>query len=395
MTDFREREPGSPGALRAGIDGTGADAAHRPGPRPSPRPAAPDASASADPVAAMEELLRTLSLLPGPTGQEDEVLAWVRKEWEGRGEVTQSPVGNLYLRIPGPGPRVLLAAHADELSLIVRSVTADGFLRVLPGERDTFSFPYFLGAPMKVLADSGALPGVVATTTGHALTPEQRDRTKLAWDDLFVDVGLSAAECAERGIRVGTRMVWDPQLRRVGRLLVGKAMDNRLGCAVLVELSRRLAAARPRFDVTFALTVQEEIGMIGASSLARDGRSFDVGFVIDNGLAGDIPTVSEAHVPVRLGAGPALVHRDSSVHYSRRLIAELRATAAKHAIPVQDLVLFHYSSDGAHLARQGMETLLIAPPIRYSHSPFEAVDVRDVEATARLLEAYLSAGAAA
>ncbi|HEU4455468.1 MAG TPA: hypothetical protein VFR81_20565, partial [Longimicrobium sp.] len=121
----------------------------------------------------------------------------------------------------------------------------------------------------------------------------------------------------------------------------------------------------------------------------------DVGFVIDNGLAGDIPTVSEAHVPVRLGAGPTLVHRDSSVHYSRRLIAELRATAAKHAIPVQDLVLFHYSSDGAHLARQGMETLLIAPPIRYSHSPFEAVDVRDVEATARLLEAYLSAGAAA
>jgi endoglucanase len=400
MTDFREREPDSPDALRAGTEGrSGADAAHRPGPRPSPRsassgapgtPAANDPANGGDPAAAMEELLRALSLLPGPTGQEDEVLAWVRREWEGRGEVTQSPVGNLYLHIPGPGPRVLLAAHADELSLIVRSVTADGFLRVLPGERDTFSFPYFVGAPLRVLADSGPLPGMVATTTGHALTPEQRERTKLAWDDLFVDVGLTAAECAEKGIRVGTRMVWDPQLRRVGRLLVGKAMDNRLGCAVLVELARRLS--KPRFDVTLALTVQEEIGMVGASSLARDGRSFDIGFVIDNGLAGDIPTVSEAHVPVKLGAGPALVHRDSSVHYSRRLIAELRATAAKHAIPVQDLVLFHYSSDGAHLARQGMETLLIAPPIRYSHSPFEAVDVRDVEATARLLEAYLSVG---
>ncbi|MBD0321125.1 MAG: M28 family peptidase, partial [Gemmatimonadetes bacterium] len=226
----------------------------------------------------------------------------------------------LFLHLPGPGPRVLLAAHADELSLIVRSITPDGFLNVLPGERDLFAFPYFIGAPVKVLADGGPLPGVVATTTGHAMTPEQKERLKLGWDDLFVDVGLSAAECAERGVRIGTRMVWDSPPRKVGRLLVGKALDDRLGVAVLVELSRRLAAAERRFDVTLALTVQEEIGMVGASSLARDGRGFDIGFVIDNGLAGDIPTVSPAHVPVRLGGGPALVHRDSSVHYSRRLI---------------------------------------------------------------------------
>jgi endoglucanase len=339
---------------------------------------------------AMEELLRSLCALAGPTGQEDEVLAWVRRAWEPLGEVTQTAVGNLFLHLPGPGARVLVAAHADELSLMVRSVDADGFLRVIPGERDQFTFPYFIGAPVRVLADGGALPGVIAATTGHALTPEQKARTTLSWDDLFVDVGLSAAECAAHGVRVGTRMVWDPAIRRVGRLLVGKAMDDRLGVAVLVELARRLSGADRRCDVTLALTVQEEIGMLGASSLARDGRSFDVGFTIDNGLAGDIPTVSEAHVPVRLGMGPALVHRDSSVHYSRRLIAELRATAEREGIPVQDAVLYHYSSDGAHLVRQGMESLLVAPPIRYSHSPFEAVDVRDVEATVALFEAYLT-----
>lgn len=338
----------------------------------------------------MEELLRTLCDLPGPTGQEDAVTEWVAREWEGRGELTRSPVGNLYLHIPGPGPRVLLAAHADELSLIVRSVTPDGFLRVLPGERDTFSFPYFIGHRFRVLAEGGVLPGILATTTGHALTPDQRDRTRLGWDDLFVDVGLTADEAAAAGIRIGTRMVWDPGIHRVGRLLVGKAMDDRLGVALLVELSRRLAGKTPRFDLTFALTVQEEIGMVGASSLARDGRAFDVGFIIDNGLAGDIPTVSAGHVPVRLGGGPALVHRDSSVHYSRRLIGELRAVAEKHEIPVQDLVLYNYSSDGAHLARQGIETLLVAPPIRYSHSPFEAVDPADVEHAVRLFEAYLT-----
>jgi endoglucanase len=375
-------------------DGRATPPAHPPDRREAP---ARDGGRLSDGVdaGAMESLLRTLTGLSGPTGQEDEVLDWVRSEWEPLGEVTQTPVGNLFLHLPGPGKRVLLAAHADELSLIVRSVSPDGFLRVLPGERDQFSFPFFIGAPVKVLADGGPLPGVIAATTGHAMSPEQKTKTSLGWDDLFVDVGLTAAECAERGIRVGTRMVWDPGIRRVGRLLVGKAMDDRLGVAVLVELARRLAKASRRFDVTLALTVQEEIGMLGASSLARDGRSFDVAFSIDNGLAGDIPTVSEAHVPVRLGQGPALVHRDSSVHYSRRLIAELREVARRRDIPVQDVVLFHYSSDGAHLVRQGMEALLVAPPIRYSHSPFEAVDVGDVEAAVRLFEAYLTEAGAA
>ena len=390
MSDFRTRDA-SPDA-RLVSDAYEAFTSHAPS--RGARFAAPARDATAPPapqtMEPMEELLRTLCDLPGPTGQEEAVTEWVAREWEGRGELTRTAVGNLYLRIPGPGPRVLLAAHADELSLIVRSVTPEGFLRVLPGERDTFSFPYFVGHRFRVLAEGGTVPGILAATTGHALTPEQRDRTRLGWDDLFVDVGLTAEEAAERGIRVGTRMVWDPGIQRIGRLLVGKAMDDRLGVAVLVELSRRLARRKPRFDVTLALTVQEEIGMVGASSLARDGRSFDVGFIIDNGLAGDIPTVSDGHVPIRLGGGPALVHRDSSVHYSRRLIGELRAVAEKHEIPVQDLVLYHYSSDGAHLVRQGMETLLVAPPIRYSHSPFEAVDPRDVESAARLFEAYLT-----
>jgi putative aminopeptidase FrvX len=337
-----------------------------------------------------EEILRALCELPGPTGQEDAVLDWVEREWAGRGEVSRTRVGNLLLHVPGPGPRVLLAAHADELSLIVRSISPDGFLRVLPGERDTFTSPYFPGAPLRVLADGGPLPGVFATTTGHALTPDQRERTRLTWDEVFVDVGLTAAECAAAGIRIGTRMVWDTGVRRLGRLLVGKAMDDRLGVAVLVALSRRLEPASLKYDLTLALTVQEEIGMVGAASLARDGRDFDVGFVVDNGLAGDIPTVSPDHMPVRLGGGPALVHRDSSAHYSRRLIGELRAIAERDGIPVQDAVLYHYTSDAAHLVRQGMETLLVAPPIRYSHSPFEAVDPTDVEATVRLFAAFLT-----
>ncbi len=338
----------------------------------------------------VEELLHTLTGLPGPTGEEDAVMQWLEHEWQGRGELTRTPIGNLLLRLPGSGPRVVLAAHADELSMIVRSITPEGFLRVLPGERDQFAFPYFPGAPVQILSESGLVPGVFAAATGHALTVEQREKLRYGWDDVFVDTGLSLAEITERGIRIGTRMVWDAPLRQVGRLLMGKALDDRLGVAVLVALARRLDPERLRFDVTLAATVQEEIGMLGAASLARQGREFEIGFILDNGLAGDIPTISAAHVPVRLGGGPALVHRDSSAHYSPRLIRELKAAALAAGVPVQDLVLYNYASDGANLVRQGIETVLVAPPIRYSHSPFEAVDPTDIEATVRLFESYLS-----
>lgn len=342
----------------------------------------------------ISQLLETLTAIPGPTGEEDAVLAWLAREWEGRGATTRTPVGNLLLRIPGSGPRVLIAAHADELSMIVRSVTAEGFLRVVPGERDQFAAPYFLGAPVQILGAQGPLTGIFATTTGHALSPEQRDRTKLSWDDVFVETGLSAAELRERGVGIGTRMVWESPLRPVGKLLVGKALDDRVGIAVLVALARLLDAEHLCYDVTLAATVQEEIGLLGAASLARDGREFDIGIILDNGLAGDIPTVSDEHMPVRLGLGPALVHRDSSAHYSRRVIRALREIAEREGIPTQDAVLYHYGSDGANLIRQGMETVLIAPPIRYSHSPFEAVDPGDVEATVRLLAAFLTDPAA-
>lgn len=339
----------------------------------------------------MEDLLRTLTALPGPTGEEDAVIKWLAAEWEGRGDLDRTAVGNLLLRLPGSGPRVLLAAHADELSMIVRSITPDGFLRVVPGERDQFSSPYFLGAVVRILTREGEpLPGVFAATTGHAMTIEQRDRTRLSWDDVFVDTGLTAAELAQRGVGVGTRMVWDAPLRRMGRLLVGKSLDDRVGVAVLVELARRLGGRPLPYDVTLAATVQEEIGLLGAASLARDGRQYDIGFIVDNGLAGDIPTVSAEHMPVSLGGGPALVHRDSSAHYSPRLIRELHEVARQSGTPVQDAVLYHYGSDGANLVRQGMETVLIAPPLRYSHSPFEAIDPADLSATVDLLAAYLT-----
>src|SRR5690606_20653185 len=89
----------------------------------------------------MNDLLRLLTSLPGPTGQEHVVIDWLEDAWSPRGETVRTPVGNLLLRIPGPGPRIILAAHADELSMIVRSITPEGFLRVIPGEKDHFANP--------------------------------------------------------------------------------------------------------------------------------------------------------------------------------------------------------------------------------------------------------------
>ena len=182
-----------------------------------------------------------------------------------------------------------------------------------------------------------------------------------------------------------------PAAARVGRLLVGKAWTTARAGGAGGRRPRRSANTPARFDVTFAATVQEEIGILGAASLGRARARYDMGFIVDNGLAGDIPTVSERTCPCGWAAG----RRSCTATPPRTTPRAAHARAARgrgpHGIPVQDVVLYHYYSDGANLIRQGIETVLVAPPIRYSHSPFEAVDPADLDATAGSLVAYLNA----
>jgi endoglucanase len=190
------------------------------------------------------------------------------------------------------------------------------------------------------------------------------------------------------GVNVGDAVIWNPRTRRIGSLICGKAIDDRAGLAVMTELLKQLDVAKLQYDLYFASTVQEEMGLLGATSLGRK-VAFDLAIAIDVGLSGDIPLVDEKEMPVRLSAGPILVYHDYGVDYDRRLTRALSEVAREANIPVQHAVFQRYSSDGKELTKLGIRTALVAFPARYTHSPFETVHERDLIQTVELLHKFL------
>jgi putative aminopeptidase FrvX len=342
------------------------------------------------------ELIKELTELTGPSGQEGPVLDAVERHWREAGLVVErSRTGNLLGRVESRGPKVLLAAHVDELCYLVRAIDKDGFLWLANGQawQRTFSMRnlFTVGSRVRVLARSGELPGVIGSVTGHVATLRLADKHDVDWDDIWVDTGLTREQLIERGVTPGTRITWDAPCQRLGDHFVGKALDDRAAVAVLCEVVRRVPAAELGCQLTVAATVQEEIGLVGASALAAR-EQFDAAVVVESGLAGDVPKVGDMAVPLKLGGGPALVHKDSMVHYDHRLTARLEALAGEAGIAIQHGVFGSYGSDGAAFMRADVPTALLTFATRYTHTPFEMGNLRDVEQMVDLLSLLVRKG---
>jgi endoglucanase len=170
--------------------------------------------------------------------------------------------------------------------------------------------------------------------------------------------------------------------------VVGKALDDRVPLAVITEVLRRVPAAERAWNLTLVASIQEEIGLIGAFALSAH-QGFDAAIVVEIGLAGDIPTIGLNAMPLRLGGGPVLVHKDSLVHYDHRLTMALQDTASQHAIPIQHAIFGSFGSDGAALMKADIPAALVAFPARYTHSPFETGHLGDIEALTEWLCAFV------
>jgi tetrahedral aminopeptidase len=343
------------------------------------------------------ELVKELTELPGPTGHEDAVQDWVERWSEFADDVRRTRVNNILARIGGTGRRLLLVAHADEICLMVKSVTEEGFLHLWPYYSDQLGRPprWFtpLNQPALVLSSAGAVAGVFATASGHVVGGRNSQKEQFEWNDWFVDIGArSCAEVESLGIGPGARVIWNPETRRIRNNITGKAMDDRVALAIATTAGEKLATnAELPFEVWLASTVQEENGLLGAASLV-DEMSFDYAIALDVGLTGDIPGPDKRDFPSRLGAGPVVVYQDARCHYSRRLSDRLIAVAKSQAIPIQRAIFQNYGSDGAELLRRGVETGLLTYPTRYTHSPIETVDEVDVAHAVDLLVAFVLSG---
>lgn len=341
------------------------------------------------------DIVKTLTELPGPIGHEQPINDYLRERWTGHVErIWQSRVGNLFAYVGGQGPRLLIGGHADEICLLVKSITDDGFLHLSiwnadrEGRLPKWLFP--IGQPAQIVGPEEPVYGVFATGTGHVANQTQREKSHFDWNDIFVDIGAgNRAEVAMRGVRVGHRVIWNPPTRRLGeRLIVGKAMDNRAALAIMTALLDGIDRDALAYELYFTSTVLEETGLEGAHSIARE-QEFHEAIALDVGLAGDIPAANLLDVPVRLGDGPVIVHQDSEIHYSRSVIDRLIAVAESADIPIQHAVFQKYASDGAAFIRQGIPTALVAFPTRYTHSPFETVHEKDLVQTVNLLKIFV------
>ena len=338
------------------------------------------------------ELVKTLTEIPGPIGQEDEVHQWCARRWSEFADVRMNPAGNVVAHVGGQGPSLIVLAHGDELALIVRSITANGLLHVWPAWRDQRGRPPHWYSPVNhpvcVLADSGPVDGQLCYASGHVVGGA-RDKDSFEWDDWFVDLGYrERARVEALGIHPGTRLVANPPTRRLGDAIVGKAMDNRAAIAIATAVGERAEPGRLRHTLWIGSSVQEENGLLGAASIP-DMADLTSAIVLDVGLCGDVPGTRPERHPAQLGAGPIVVHQDSSTNYSPRLARALVETAQATDIPVQQAVFQNYGSDGAELIRRGVETILLAFPTRYTHSPNEMVTEEDLEHTVELILAYL------
>jgi endoglucanase len=340
----------------------------------------------------MFDLIKQLTELIGPVGQEQAVLDHMAKLWGDAGlAVTRTKMGNVLAQVGGQGPNVLMVAHADELCYLVRAIHPDGFLWLANGQAWARTYglhnAFTIGQRVKVLGRRAVLPGVIAATTGHLATLALPEPTELTWRDFWVDTGRTADELSAAGVTPGTRVVWDATTDRFGLHVVGKAIDDRALLAVLTEVARRAAANSLRCKLTLAATVQEEIGLVGATGLAAR-HDFDAAIVLEIGLAGDVPGVHADMMPQRLGKGPVLVHKDALVHYDFRVTRGLEQAAADAGIAIQHAVFGSFGSDGAAFMKADIPAGLVAFPTRYTHTPFETAHMGDIEGLATWLTAF-------
>src|SRR5207248_5700302 len=259
------------------------------------------------------EDLKAICEITGPIGYPDEVNAYLKDRWRPLGAVEETPVGNLVAHVGGAGPKLLLDAHSDEIAFVVRAIDERGFIWITTAQQ--LGQPklgldrlLMLGQPALIVGRGGRkVEGLFATVTGHVASFERREKGRYDYNDLFVDIGARSREEAQGlGVTVGSLAIWNATTRRLGpdgKLIYGKALDARMGLAIMTEVARRVDRAKLAFDLYLGCSVQEEIGLVGAASLARYA-DFAQAISIEVGLAGDIPLVDERDMPVALGKGP-------------------------------------------------------------------------------------------
>jgi len=318
------------------------------------------------------ELLKRLCDAPGVSGCEEAVGEIIAREAGSyANSVHTDSIGNLYMSKghDKPGPHVMFAAHTDEVGLMVDRIDDEGFIKFIAvGGVDSRVLP-----AKRVRLGKEGIPGVIGVKPIH-LGNAKDDNKIIPISDLRIDIGAASKAEAEKFVEPGTAICFDTVLERQGEILKAKAFDDRAGCYMMAELIKH------DFDipVTFAWTVQEEVGLRGGR-IATARVNPDVIIVLEGTAAGDVPPKKDVARRPYLGKGPVITILDWSVVAHQKLVELLTHTGDREGIPWQyKRPLIGGTDAGAAIRVKALAAAVIAIPARYIHSPVALAHAQDI-----------------
>ena len=339
------------------------------------------------------QLLQLLSDAPGAPGFEEPVRKIMVERMKPLADrVTYDGLGSVIATQGSTGPRIMIDAHMDELGAVVRRITPDGYLtmQMLGGWLDEA----LVDQRWTILGSKGPVRATSGLRDAHLVGADERAKLINTRDAIFLDIGArSADEAREMGVGVGDAVVPDAPFTVLNgsQNYMGKAWDDRAGCAVILDAMRRLAHGSHPNQLFYVATVQEEIGLRGAHT-AADIVKPDVGIALEAGVTRDVPGVKPEEAQEILGGGPGIFLFNSSQLPNRKFIELARQTAREKSIPLQDELIVIYGDDAAEIQKSngGAPTITLVVPTRYTHGHNGVINRADYDRTVELVLALIA-----
>lgn len=335
------------------------------------------------------ELLKEITEASGVSGYEKEVRSVIRKHMSGVTTIELDKLGSIICKKEGASenPKIMLAGHMDEIGFMVKFITDEGFIKFSPlgGWWDQV----ILSQRVIIKTSKGDVPGIVGSKPPHILTDEERGKVVKRMD-MFIDVGAANEKEAKEdfGIRPGDPIIpVSPfQVLKNGKAYLAKAWDDRVGCALFIDVIKKLSNEEHPNTVYGVGTVQEEVGLRGARTSAWSIQP-DVGMALEVSIAGDVPGVKKEESQDAMGKGPSILVYDSSMIPNLKLRDLFINTAAEQNLPFQLSVMERGGTDAGaiHINMQGVPSIVIGVPCRYIHSHAGIIYREDYDNTVKLL----------
>lgn len=350
------------------------------------------------------ELVEKLSMLFGPSGSEDEVADFIVGQIEGDCDsYTRDRTGNIIAKVCGRGieydpqnhKSVMICAHMDEVGVMISDITEEGYLKFMPVGGIS---PTVLADKRLILSHNGEkFSGIITSKAIHMQPRDERSKL-VPVSKMYIDIGASDEADAREHIEIGDVGVFDSEFVRFGengKYLKGKALDDRLGCAIMIDIMRELHSNGRglEYDVYFAFTRCEEIGISGAV-IAANSICPDTAIVLESTAVADILGGPESSTVAKLGEGGAISLMDRSTIYDRNTVEVALSVAEAKGIPVQIKKYVSGGNDSANIQRstKGTKVLALSAPSRYIHSASNVVCADDIESMRALVYALVADG---